>query len=77
MVKIAELEAKKRGFSIDAEAYETVAAICSAAALHPNMGNGRFCRNLIENAIHGYASRVYGDDGGGADKNWCFGSLCG
>ena len=69
MVKIAELEAKKRGFSIGAEAYEKVATICSAAALHPNMGNERFCRNLIENAILGYASRIYGNDGGEADKN--------
>ena len=70
MVKIAELEAKMRGFSISREAYEKLTAICSAAAFHSNMGNGRFCRNLIENAILGYASRIYGNDGGDNAKNY-------
>ena len=70
MVKIAELEAKKRGFSVDTEAYEKVTAICSDAALYPDGGNGRFCRNLIENAILGYASRVYGNNDSDADKNY-------
>lgn len=68
MVKIAELEAKRRGFSIDAEARGKVTAICSEAEHCHNTGNGRFCRNLIENAILGYASRVYGDDEG-KDRN--------
>lgn len=62
MVKIAELEAKRRGFSIRPEAREKVASICQTAAKHPDMGNGRFCRNLVESAILGYASRVYGSD---------------
>ena len=70
MVKIAEFEAKKRGFSVDTEAYEKVTAICSDAALHPDGGNGRFCRNLIENAILGYASRVYGNNDSDTDKNY-------
>lgn len=64
MVKIAELEAKSRGFSIDAEACKKVTAICFEAAHRSDAGNGRFCRNLIENAILGYASRIYGDDNG-------------
>ena len=67
MVKIAELEAKNRGFSIGTEAYEKVTAICSVAALRSDTGNGRFCRNLIENAILGYASRIYGSDGSDDD----------
>lgn len=70
MVMIAELEAKKRGFSIGTEAYEKVTAICSAAVLRSDMGNGRFCRNLIENAILRYASRIYGNDDGDADKSY-------
>ena len=70
MVKIAEFEARKKGFSIVTEAYEKVTAVCAAAALHPAMGNGRFCRNLIENAILNYASRIYGRDGGDADKDF-------
>ena len=69
MVQIAELEAKKRGFTICPEAREKVASIC-AAARHPDMGNGRFCRNLVEGAILGYASRVYGADDGAADKDF-------
>lgn len=64
MIKIAELEAKSRGFSIGAEAYKKVTAICSEAAHRSDAGNGRFCRNLIENAILGYASRIYGNDDG-------------
>lgn len=70
MVKIAEMEAKRRGFSIGEEAYEKVTAICSAAALHPDMGNGRFCRNLVENAVLGYASRVYGSDDADDKKDY-------
>ena len=26
------------------------------------MGNGRFCRNLVDNAVLGFAERVYGGD---------------
>ena len=62
MVQIAELEAKKRGFEISDKARERVFAICRKAAGDPNAGNGRFCRNLIENAVLDYASRVYGDE---------------
>lgn len=60
MVQIARLEAKKRGFAIRPDAEKKVASICAQAALNPGMGNGRFCRNLVENAILEYASRVYG-----------------
>lgn len=74
MVKITELEAKERGFLISTKAYEKVIAICSEAALHPDWGNGRFCRNLIEKAILGYASRNYGnndgEDNGGKNNDW-------
>lgn len=70
MVKIAEAEAEKRGFSIGAEALEKATGICSEAVRRPEMGNGRFCRNLIENAILGYAMRNYSKDDRGADKNY-------
>ena len=69
MVRIAELEAKRRGFSIQPEAREKVASIC-AAARRPEMGNGRFCRNLVESAILCYASRVYGGDDIASDKDF-------
>ena len=34
------------------------------------MGNGRFCRNLVENAILSYAVRVYGDNAENACKDY-------
>lgn len=61
MVQIAGLEARKRGFSICPQAMEKVASLCEAAKRHSDMGNGRFCRNLVENAILSYALRVYGE----------------
>ena len=35
-------------------------SICELSAGEAECGNGRFCRNLVENAIMDYASRVYG-----------------
>ena len=62
MTQIAELEAKRRGFGVSAEAREKLLSICSQAAYKPDAGNGRFCRNLTENAILSYAQRVYGEE---------------
>ncbi len=62
LVQIAELEAQKRGFVIGEDARKRVASICQTAARHPEMGNGRFCRNLVEAAIMEYAARVYGTE---------------
>ncbi len=60
MLQITCLEAEKRGFSIETQAMEKVRSICEAASRKLEMGNGRFCRNLVENAILNYALRVYG-----------------
>ena len=60
MMDIARMEAENRGFTILTEAKEKLESICKKACGHPEMGNGRFCRNLVENAILNYASRVYG-----------------
>ena len=60
MLQIAQLEAKKRGLSIGPSAMDKVFSICELAAGKKGSGNGRFCRNLIENAVLGYAVRVYG-----------------
>ena len=62
MVAIAELEARRKGFSIQPRAREKLAVICEGAAGNAESGNGRFCRNLVESAIMGYALRVYGGD---------------
>ena len=67
MLKIAELEAVKRGFIVDEKARAKVLHIFEKVSDMPEAGNGRFCRNLVENAILSYASRVYGsEEGGGA-----------
>ena len=62
LVKIAELEAAKRCFTIAPEAGGKVLALCSEAASQPEFGNGRFCRNLIENAILSFAHRNYSSE---------------
>ncbi len=60
MVQITEREAQKRGFSVSPEAAAEVGTLCEKATKNPKAGNGRFCRNLAENAILNYAARVYG-----------------
>ena len=61
MLQIAKLEAKKRGFTISSQAKEKVLSILESAAGKAECGNGRFCRNVVENAILEYASRIYGE----------------
>lgn len=65
MVQIVGLEAKKKGFTVSADALAKVEKICREAKKNPDSGNGRFCRNLVEDAILEYAQRVYGS---GADE---------
>lgn len=60
MAQIVRLEAEKRGFSICPQALEKAGSLCKEAKRRSDTGNGRFCRNLVENAILGYALRVYG-----------------
>ena len=60
MVQIVNHEAEKRGFCVDVQAMDKVKLICESVSGNPDMGNGRFCRNLVENAILCYASRVFG-----------------
>ena len=61
MIKIVELEAHKRGFTIQPQTREKISSICESASGEANAGNGRFCRNLVENAVLEYAARVYGN----------------
>ncbi len=69
LVRIADLEAKKRGFTIDPEGRKSVESICSAASKQSDAGNGRFIRNLVESAILEYADRVYGTHSEGRPKD--------
>lgn len=62
MLAISEREAKKRCFSIDENAKSKLADHCGSAVGHPELGNGRFCRNMVENAILNYAARVYSEE---------------
>ena len=62
LLQIVKYEAKKRGFSIQDEAESKLKSICQTAVGNERAGNGRFCRNIVENAIIGYASRVYGSE---------------
>lgn len=67
MAQIVRLEAQKRGFSLCPQALEKAVSLCEVAKQRSDMGNGRFCRNLVENAILGYALRVYGEGTEAAD----------
>ena len=62
LAQIAGLEAEKRGFTISPEAEEKVLSLCAAAAGRSELGNSRFCRNIVESAVMEYAYRVYGDE---------------
>ncbi len=67
MAQIVALEAQKRGFSLCSRALEKAVSLCGEAKHRSDAGNGRFCRNLVENAILGYALRVYGEGAEAAD----------
>ena len=62
MVQIVELEAKRRGFSIRPDARTQIGSICETAVNGSDAGNGRFCRNLVEDAILNYSVRVYAQE---------------
>ena len=66
MVRITEAETKKRGFSLSPDAKIKIKEICSKASGNITLGNGRFCRNIVENALLNYSSRVYGN---GCEEN--------
>ena len=71
LTQIASLEAKRKGFSIAPEAVGKIREICAVARENDEFGNGRFSRNLVENAIMNYAVRLYGGDGFGAKNENC------
>lgn len=63
LAQIVSFEAERRGFAVSTEAVEKVRNICESVSGMEDSGNGRFCRNLVENAILNYAVRVYGEEG--------------
>lgn len=60
MVQIAECDATARGFSMDEAAREKVLHLCEECIGKKELGNGRFSRNLVDEAILNYAVRMYG-----------------
>lgn len=70
MAQIVRLEAQKRGFSLRPQALEKAVLLCEEAKKRSDTGNGRFCRNLVENAILGYALRVYGEGTEAVEKDF-------
>lgn len=58
LVSIADLMAEKGGFSLSPEAREKLTGICAEARVSPDFGNGRFVRNLLEQAKMRQASRL-------------------
>nr|WP_308508135.1 DNA-directed RNA polymerase subunit alpha C-terminal domain-containing protein [uncultured Stomatobaculum sp.] len=64
MLKITALEAERRGFTLAPEAEDTIRKLAAPEVRQSGFGNGRFCRNLVENALLSYALRVYGEDEG-------------
>ena len=69
LMEIVKMEAGKRGFEVDEAAEENLYSLCTLAAGNLEMGNGRFCRNLVEDAVLNYAMRVYADEESGEEKN--------
>ena len=70
LVQISKVAAKEKGFRIDGAAEGTLAKMCREAVNNTELGNGRFCRNLIEHAILDYAERVYADDNPFVERNF-------
>ncbi|MBE7070550.1 MAG: AAA family ATPase [Ruminococcaceae bacterium] len=62
LTEIVRFEASKRNFSLSDEACAKVNEICSMASETPGFGNGRFCRNLVEEAILNFAYRNFSSD---------------
>ena len=65
LVEITRSLAGQNGFSIEEGALERLRDICGRAVNQPAFGNGRFCRNLVENAILEYAQRTCGESADG------------
>ena len=59
MLQIVNLEVEKRGFRTSWKARKVALSLCEEARAKEDSGNGRFCRNLVDNAILGYAARVF------------------
>ena len=62
LTEIAKLEAKSHCFEISDAGLKKAAAICEKAMKDDEFGNGRFCRNLVQDAMLRYAVRNLGKE---------------
>ena len=62
LVEITDLTARKKSFALSDGAREKVRRICQLAVCEPDFGNGRYVRNMVENAIMNQGVRVLKDD---------------
>ena len=62
LCQILELMAKKRNFRIDRSAYEKCHEIFKRACVHKDFGNGRFVRNLLDQAEMAQARRIMAEN---------------
>ena len=69
LLKITELEATRRGFSISDDAKKELLPVLAVSNAKPDGGNGRLCRNVVESAILNYSYRNYGDNKKASVKN--------
>lgn len=58
LCQIAELMGKRKGVCLDAEAKEKLHVVFEDARTHSDFGNGRFVRNVLEQAKMNQASRL-------------------
>ena len=61
LTSILKLMAKNRGLKLDNKAIEKCRSICERACTEKEFGNGRFVRNLLEQAVLKQSQRLYAE----------------
>ena len=61
LIKILDYHANKRGFTIEKEVYDHVRVDLKVAINYPSFGNGRYIRDILEDAISKQATRLTPD----------------
>lgn len=67
LLQIAQFEADNNDFELSEDAKGKILSLCDQAKQVHDFGNGRFSRNLVQNAIINFAARVYVDSDSHAD----------
>lgn len=67
LLQIAQFEADNNDFELSDGAKGKILSLCDQARQVHDFGNGRFSRNLVQNAIINFAARVYANSDSHAD----------